>query len=916
MAYAALISLKQTIHGFLNSSHVSISPPSREVLDAVYEEAQCIQKLLKHLDYKGVKNGMDDDRKQMNAFETEMRDAACSLEDALEIHFVNLTDHENKPHSSTIHLDMTELKQDIDSFTRIVKQYIHRDDDDDEEDGDDYEEEEAKRDDDDDHDVTSRKHLDENKSKMVGFTDIFHQIKDHLLLTHWSKDSNPRIEKVSLVGMAGIGKTTLAKKVYEDPSISRRFDHRAWVNVGQKYQVKVILQSILSQVSPGTNKMHKLEDVYRMLTQEEEEEEDDDNAVIREDFDNYSSVSNFYECLEDTGRYLIVLDDVWDPHVVDYFEGSLPYDSHYEILILSTTRLDHVGASAEMFKLRLLNNEESWDLLREKMFGAHELCPPHLEKAGKKIAENCEGLALTIVTVADILSKADEMIPEYWNKVAEKESSVFTDAYDRISKVLYPSYEYLPPHLKALFLYMAVFPQNYKIPVTRIGMLWAAEGFLESSYSALTCIEDFVNLNLVLDLQSSYNYRLKVCAVHSVFWHLCVRRARENKLFQVLRNYADSLAQGIRNQRRLCIHNNVLFGIKDAHKSMSSISTARSLLCTGPLHQYPVPICFSLRLLRVIDALTIRFYEFPVEVLKLVQLRYLALICDGKLPKSISKLWNLQFLIVRRYLSMTKLCKDELYLPIEIWDMKELKHLQVTGSNLPDPCDGALLPNLVTLLDVSARSCTKGVLEGLPKLEKLGVRIELSVHVDEPFSCFDHISHFNELESVKCVVVNPELGLKVIAPPASSSLFPECLEKLSLSGCGYSWEDMKTISSFPFLQVLKLRCYAFRGSKWEIKDDDFPRLRSLLIEDTDLVQWIVGSGSFRLLECLILKNCYKLEQIHGDFGESLESVEIIDCNPFAVNYAKQLQKDNSTLKLSIHSSWDVGKFKYKYSQLG
>ncbi|KAK6153297.1 hypothetical protein DH2020_012936 [Rehmannia glutinosa] len=295
----------------------------------------------------------------------------------------------------------------------------------------------------------------------------------------------------------------------------------------------------------------------------------------------------------------------------------------------------------------------------------------------------------------------------------------------------------------------------------------------------------------------------------------------------------------------------------------------------------------------VLDTITIRFYEFPLELLKLVHLRYLAFTYDGKIPASISKLWNLQFLIVHPYVSV-KSSKAPSYLPVEIWDMKELKYLQIMGSNLPEPC-GAILPNLLTLLDVSPHSCTKGVLEGLPNLMKLGIQIELAPDVDEALSCFDHISYLYALESLKCVVVNPEIRHEVVAPPAPLSIFPSLLKKLSLSGFGYLWEDTHIFASLPSLEELKLRCYAFRGQKWETEDVGFLGLKVLTIEDTDLVHWTVGRGSFRSLRCLSLKHCYKLEQIPREFCYFLSEIELVDCNPLAVACAKQMGKQSHVL---------------------
>ncbi|KAL8494355.1 hypothetical protein ACS0TY_025244 [Phlomoides rotata] len=90
--------------------------------------------------------------------------------------------------------------------------------------------------------------------------------------------------------------------------------------------------------------------------------------------------------------------------------------------------------------MRLLDKEESWDLLRQKVcVGAST--PPHLEDDGNKIAEKCDGLPLTIVMIADLLSKVPESL---WIDVATKtKHKLFVDAYDQISQVLNPSYEIL-----------------------------------------------------------------------------------------------------------------------------------------------------------------------------------------------------------------------------------------------------------------------------------------------------------------------------------------------------------------------------------------------------------------------------------------------------------------------------------------
>lgn len=407
--------------------------------------------------------------------------------------------------------------------------------------------------------------------------------------------------------------------------------------------------------------------------------------------------------------------------------------------------------------------------------------------------------------------------------------------------------------------------------------------------------------------------QIKTCGLHSCLWHLSIREARETKFCRVLNFRDDGLGSDIEGQYRLSLHNNVLFGIKDVYESVehNCASSARSLLCYGPYHQYPVPIFPGLKLLRELDALTLHFYEFPLEVLKLVQLRCLALTLNGELPSSISRLSNLQFLIVGRHLRI-KSCKGPSYLPVEIWSMKELKHIQVMDCDLPNPC-GASLERLSTLTNVSAYSCTDEVFKAIPQLEKLGIRIDLAYYDDDGklLSCLRQLSNLKELKTLKCVIMSSE----IVPPLAPLPNFPSNLTKLSLSGLRYPWEEMSKLSSLLSLEVLKLRDYAFQGPKWEVKEK-FWFLHSLEIEDNDLVEWNVGSDSLKSLKSLSLKHCYNLEKIHFEydrrslnrhhwaFHNSLKKIEIVDCNPLG---AEEINKGLPRWKkdaIAVHYSWD------------
>ncbi|KAH6778925.1 hypothetical protein C2S52_010162 [Perilla frutescens var. hirtella] len=753
---------------------------------------------------------------------------------------------------------------------------------------------------------------------MMGFSDHYKQLKHHL--TCPAASISPTV--VVLVGMAGIGKTTLATEIFQDSDIVQHYDCRVWLKIGKKCNLKEIPLRILAELNPDHS--------YDRFLVEGDDDDDRENATAR----------CLQECLKGK-RYLIVLDDVWNKYTACYFKFSskyricglnpFPFEGNGSRVLL-TTRLqqadEHDGHFPDyVLKMRFLDEEESWDLLRERVFDEEELCSFQLEKAGKKIAENCEGLPLMIVTVAGLLAR-EEKTPQYWNEVASvKNHHLFMDAYDEISKVLYLSYENLSHQLKMCFLYMGVFRRNYEVPRSKLINMWSVDGFLETNAhefgnaGALECLDELVSNSLVVIYQSNLSpnsavgeEQIKSCGLHSSLWHLSRREARDTKFCHILSSLDDGVSEGVmQGQCRLSFHNNVLFGIKDVCEIVEEncASTARSLLCYGPYHKYQVPICFGLKLLRELDALTIRFYEFPLEVLGLVRLRYLALTLNGAgtLPASISQLSNLRFLIVDRHLRIRS-CKDPLYMPREIWSMKELKHIGVMGSDLPDPhC--ASLESLSTLSNVGAHSCTEGVLKAIPNLEKLGIQIELAYDDDHGklLSCLNQISNLKELRSLKCVMVSCE----IVTPLAPFPIFPPNVTKLSLSGLGYPWEEMSKIALLLSLEVLKLRSYAFRGPKWEVKER-FRFLHSLVVEDSDLVEWEIGNESLRSLKSLTLKHCYSLEKIeweHGMWGdrihwackESLRKIEVVDCNPLG---AEQMNKALPPWKkdaLAVHSSW-------------
>lgn len=200
--------------------------------------------------------------------------------------------------------------------------------------------------------------------------------------------------------MAGIGKTTLATQLYHDTSVKEKIECRAFVRVGQKYEFEVILRAIIAQLNIVDS---------------------DDKLSVEGDHVDFKE--RFKTSLRGR-RFLIVLDDLWDAEFQYTFKRLLPRNGY----LLVTSRIEEIfGDSSNYYhhhRMKSLKEEESWELLKRKVFGEEEKYLPLLVKPGKKIAEDCDALPLLILAIAKLLLESPKE-PDYWNEVAEMQNSVF-----------------------------------------------------------------------------------------------------------------------------------------------------------------------------------------------------------------------------------------------------------------------------------------------------------------------------------------------------------------------------------------------------------------------------------------------------------------------------------------------------------
>ncbi|KAL2509920.1 Disease resistance protein (CC-NBS-LRR class) family [Forsythia ovata] len=699
---------------------------------------------------------------------------------------------------------------------------------------------------------------------VVGFEDEAEKLI--ILLTGGSDE----LEVISIVGMPGLGKTTLAKLIYRHPAIEYEFYNRAWVYVSQEYSRKEVFLNIWRQFAMPSDEMYKMTD---------------------------ENIAKELRAFLEKGKYLIVVDNVWTEEAWNDLKIAFPKNKKRSRILLTSRNKKvskHANPNAGPHNLRFLTPDESWTLLQRKAFGTEE-CPRDLLSHGRRIAYECHGLPFALVMIGGILREKGTK-SYWWEKVAESVSAYISmDQEKHMDNIIELSFNHMPYHLKACFLYFGVFPEEFLVPAWKLICLWIAEGFIQQKEKegmslediAEKYLEDLIDRNLVMVEERGLNGKVKRCSIHSMVYAFCKNQAAHENFFQEIKpfdqvSYSSSSKSALEIYRRICIHS----GISNYISSKPHGPNVRSFLCFSSEEIILQPenissILGAFRLLRVLEAKPIYYPRFPTDLAQLVHLRYLVLSSNIKiLPAAISSLWNMQTFIVETSSRTLEIKGD-------IWKMIQLRHLKTNAStSLPGSLaksrknedDSLINANLRTVSTISPESCTD-VFARAPYLNKLGIRGRLAQLLDTKgaSSLFDSLGKFDYLKNLKLlnyVFPLPPSEGKLTGLPQSYK-FPPNLNKLTLAGTLLDWVHMSTLGLLPKLEILKLKDNAFKGDLWEAEDGGFCALKVLHIVKTDLVHWVASAHHFPRLECLYLKHCSNLQAVPLGLAD-VPSLQIID----------------------------------------
>ncbi|MCH87863.1 CC-NBS-LRR resistance protein, partial [Trifolium medium] len=286
-----------------------------------------------------------------------------------------------------------------------------------------------------------------DESAIYGRDNDRKKLKEFLLS---KDDGGSKLGVISIVGMGGLGKTTLAKVLYNDHEVKDKFKVRGWVHVSKDLDVVTVTKSLLESV---TSKRNDTDDLNILQVQ-------------------------LQKCLSNT-KFLLVLDDIWYEKYVDCWNNLTDIFNVGEMgsKIIITTRDERVALPMQTFlyvhHLRSLDTEDCWFLLARHAFvvASNYQQQPNLEKIGREIAKKCNGLPLAAVALGGLLRT--KLSQDYWNDALK--SSIWELTGNEVQPALLLSYHYLPAPLKGCFAYCSIFPKNSILEKKSVVQLWIAE---------------------------------------------------------------------------------------------------------------------------------------------------------------------------------------------------------------------------------------------------------------------------------------------------------------------------------------------------------------------------------------------------------------------------------------------------------
>ncbi|XP_027357922.1 putative disease resistance RPP13-like protein 1 isoform X2 [Abrus precatorius] len=694
-----------------------------------------------------------------------------------------------------------------------------------------------------------------------------------MLLSDVDAKSNNNTEVITILGMGGLGKTTLAQYLYNDSKVQNHFDLKAWVWVSDVYDVfkvtKQIVDSVSSKDCNSTNP-----------------------DVLRVELKN---------SLKDK-KFLLVLDDLWNEEYNDWNQLITPFTSGKKgSRIIVTTRQPEVAKFTHTFptyKLESLTEEDCWRILANHAFGNEGYDKyPSLEKIGRQIARKCDGLPLAAKTLGGLLrSDVDE---KEWKRVLDSKLWAHNDVLPALSI----SYLHLPAHLKRCFAYCSIFPKQHLLDREDLILLWMAEGLLQQSAEkelelvGSDCFNELLSRSLIQRYKAVSEYKFQM---HDLIYDLAPEdKFRMHDLIYDLarlvsgkRSHYLDCSEIPKNVRHLSFSSNNY----DVSKRFESFYELKCLRTFLPLNRWgcnitrkvPQDLLPKLKCLRVLSLSNYRnITELPDSIYVLVLLRYLDLSSTSmkRLPDATFKLYNLQtlklsncsslvelsdsigILVLLRYLDLSytsikrlpdatfklynlqtlKLsnCRSLTEIPAQIGNLVNLRHLDISDTNLMEmPTEICRLQDLCTLTSFVVGNKDGLKISELRKFPYLQGKLSiLKLHnVFDPRDAFQ--ANLKNKEQIE------ELMLEWGSDPQDSQVEKDVLDNLQPS---------------TMLKKLIIRYYNGTSFPNWLGDSSYCNVQVLYISDCNYCLSLPPFGQLPSLKKLVIKKMKMVKTVGQEF---------------------------------------------------